>query len=122
VEFQSEGGNATRQKLGAGFVNSTATVGGPAISLFTETTRHSSCCPLVVFCRNSLCLGATMPFRAISAPCALTTSVFVLSWNCGPSFLGLWTTTVTLKSMRWLRRPFNLSVVLVKFWSDIQSA
>jgi len=63
-----------------------------------------------------------MPFRATSAPCALTTSVFVFSENCGPSFLGLWTTTETLKSMRWLRRPFSLNVVLLKFCSDIQSA
>jgi len=56
-----------------------------------------------------------MPFRATSAPCALTTSVFVFSENCGPSFLGLWTTTETLKSIRWLRRPFSLSGVLLEF-------
>ncbi len=76
LELQSAGGNAIRQKLGAGFANSTATVGGPVISLFTETTRHSCCSPLDVFCRRSLCLGATMPFKATRAPCALTTSVF----------------------------------------------
>src|SRR6266481_7119945 len=103
-EGQSEGGKATLQKLGAGCVNSTATVGGPVSSLFTETTLHSCCSPLPVFCKISLCLRATMPFRANSAPCALTTIVFVLSENCGPSFGGLWTTTETLRSIRWLRR------------------
>jgi len=120
-EGQSEGGKATLQKLGAGCVNSTATVGGPVSSLFTETTQHSCCSPLPVFCKISLCLRATMPFRANSAPCALITIVFVLSENCGPSFGGLWTTTETLRSIRWLRRSFNQRLALVSFSSDIQN-
>lgn len=120
-EGQSEGGKATLQKLGAGRVNSTATVGGPVSSLFTETTQHSCCSPLPVFCKRSLCLRATMPFRANSAPCALTTIVFVLSENCGPSCGGLWTTTETLRSIRWLRRFFNQRLALVSFSSDIQN-
>jgi hypothetical protein len=62
-----------------------------------------------------------MPFRANSAPCALTTIVFVLSENCGPSFGGLWTTTETLRSIRWLRRFFNQRLALVSFLSDIQN-
>ena len=32
LELQSVGGNATRQKAGEGFVNSTDTVGGPDMS------------------------------------------------------------------------------------------
>jgi hypothetical protein len=62
-----------------------------------------------------------MPFRATSAPCALTTSVFVISWNCGPSFGGLWTTTETFKSIRRLRRSFNRRIVLLLFCSCIQT-
>jgi hypothetical protein len=62
-----------------------------------------------------------MPFRANSAPCALTTIVFVLSENGGPSCGGLWTTTETLKSIRWLRRFFIQRFALVSFSSDIQN-
>jgi hypothetical protein len=76
---QSAGGNAMRQKLGAGRVNSSATLGGPVRSLFTETTRHSCCSPLFLFCSRSLCLGTTISVKATSAPWALTTSVCVLS-------------------------------------------
>ncbi len=77
--FQSAGGNAMRQKLGAGCVNSTATLGGPIRSFFTETTRHSRCSPLSEFCIWSLCRGATMSVKSMSAPCALMTSVCVFS-------------------------------------------
>ena len=79
LAVQSAGGNARCQKFGAGCVNSTATLGGPVSSLFTETTRHSSCSPLSAFCTRSLCFGVTMSVKAKSAPCALTTSVCVLS-------------------------------------------
>jgi hypothetical protein len=74
-----------------------------------------------MFCRSSLCLGATMPFRASNAPCALTTSVLVLSENCGPSFGGLCTTTETFKSIRRLRRLFNRIVSLPRFCPSIQN-
>lgn len=60
-----------------------------------------------------------MPFKATSAPCALTTRVFVFSENCGPS--RLCTTTETFRSIRRLRRLFNLSVGLVGFGSYIQN-
>jgi len=62
-----------------------------------------------------------MPFRASSAPCALTTRVLVLSENFGPSLGGLCTTTETFKSIRRLRRLFNRSVGLAGFWLSIQN-
>ncbi len=62
---QSAGGNAMCQKLGVGCVNSSATWGGPIRPLFTETTRHSKCCPLFGFCTWSLCLGTTMSVNVI---------------------------------------------------------
>ena len=62
-----------------GLWNFTATWGGPIRPFFMETTRHSKCCPLFWFCTWSFCLGTTMSVKAISAPCALTTSVCVLS-------------------------------------------
>src|SRR5215831_512304 len=37
--------------------------------------------PLLVFCIRSLCSGVTFSTKAISAPCALTTRVCVLSEN-----------------------------------------
>jgi len=57
-----------RQKLGAGCINSTATLGGPICSLFTETTRHSRFSPLSEFCIWSFCLGATRSVKSMSAP------------------------------------------------------
>ena len=72
-----------RQKVAEGRVNSTATLVGPANSFFTETTRHSFCSPMFVFCVRSLCSGAPFSPKAISAPRALTTSV-------SSSFRELW--------------------------------
>jgi hypothetical protein len=84
--FQSGGGNAIRQKLGAGCVNSTATLGGPIRSFFTETTRHSRCSPLSGFCTWSLCRGATMSVKSMSAPCALMFACFrrIAAFPSGP--------------------------------------
>src|SRR6266699_254437 len=65
-----------RQKLGAGRINSTATLVGPVSSFSTYTTRHSFCSPPSMFCMRSLCLGVTFSAKAINAPCALT-----YSWN-----------------------------------------
>jgi hypothetical protein len=67
------------QKLGVACVNSTATRGGPIGAFLTETTRHSTCSPLLTFCTWIFCLGATNSVKVMSAPCALTTSVCVFS-------------------------------------------
>src|SRR6266481_9199234 len=100
---QSAGGYAMRQKLGAGRVNSTATLVGPIGTFAMYTTRHSFCSPQSMFCMRSLCLGVTFSAKAINAPCAFTTNVCALSENCGPSFGGLLPTTRTVNLIRRLQ-------------------
>lgn len=79
LSVQSGGGYATRQNLGTGRVNSTAILVSPLGSVVMDTTRHSFCSPVLVFCTQSNCLRATNSRRGISAPCALTVSVCVVS-------------------------------------------
>jgi hypothetical protein len=119
---QSSGGNAMRQKSGAGEVKSTPTWplppdAGPRYA----TLQSCSSCVTRFFMRNA-CPFTTFAVSATMAPCAFTTIVWVSSWNAASLFPpSLETVMGTLTSTRWLRRRLDSVPPLVGSQVDMDT-